>query len=122
MSRIYARGGEVVVRADGRIVGGVLSAQCVQDNRIENYGEYLTDAPVMRVPHTAHTVVLTTLSQPYATLGLEPEELSLECSGKRVVYTDCRVESVKCEILPDTAMVYTVTITADERSVENAGE
>ena len=119
MNVTFLKGSDVTVRADGAVVGGVLSAETGQKNTVEKIEEYLTDVPVAQFSKTSYYIKLIMQVQPYGMLGLDPGEVSLSYGGSRVVYTRCCVENVKCEILPDSAVRYTVLISAGERSVEN---
>ncbi|MEE1264090.1 hypothetical protein [Ruminococcus sp.] len=119
MNVTFLNGADVTVRADGVVVGGVIKAETGQKNTVDKIEEYLTDVPVAQFSETSYYIKLTMKAQPYGTLGLDPGEVSLSCGGCRVVYTGCCVQNVKCEILPNSAVQYTVLISAGERSVEN---
>lgn len=115
----YLNGSDVTVIADGVTVGGVLSAECGQQNEVERIEEYLTDVPVAQLPVTSYYIKLRMRVQPYGSLGLNPDEVVLQSGARRVTYRRCAVESVKCEILPRLAVEYTVTLSAGERSETN---
>lgn len=119
MNVTYLKGKDVTVSADGIVVGGVLAVECGQNNTVEKIEEYMTDVPVAQFSNAAYYVKLRMRLQPYSSIGLNPSEVSLTFGSSRVVYTDCCVENVKCEILPDSAVEYTIMILAGERSVEN---
>ncbi len=103
MNVTYLKGKDVTVSADGVVVGGVLAVECGQNNTVEKIEEYLTDVPVAQFSNAAYYVKLRMRLQPYSSIGLNPSEVSLTFGSSRVVYTDCCVENVKCEILPDSA-------------------
>ena len=42
--------------------------------------------------------------------------MTLSYGDTEVVYTGCRVEQVKCEIMPRDTVRYVVTLAAEERS------
>jgi len=115
----FLKGCDVTVTADGARVGGVISVECGQNNTVEKIEEYLTDVPVSQLSSSSYYVKLRMRVQPYSSIGLNPSSVTLAYGNKRVSYTGCCVESVKCEILPDSAVEYAVMISAGERSVEN---
>ena len=118
---LFLKGADVTVTADGVTLGGVVSVVCGEKTAWETYGEVLTDIPAAQFGTTAYTVVLTMTAQPYGSLGLSPASLTLEYGGTQVSYTDCRVEQVKCEILPAERVRYVVTVAAGERSETHDG-
>lgn len=115
----FLKGADVTVAADGVTLGGVTAVECGEDNKVEVFGEFLTDVPAAQFPKTAYYIKITMKAQPYGSLGLNPGTVELVYGGRRVTYSDCCVEKVKCEVLPASAVRYTVTLRAGGRSVAN---
>lgn len=118
MNVTYLKGADVTVRADGRVVGGVVAVECGCRNTVEKIEEYLTDVPVAQFTETEYYVRLRMKIQPYGAFGLNPGEVSLTAGGCRLIYSDCSVEKVKCEIMPDATVEYSVLLSAQERREE----
>ena len=113
---LFLKGEDVTVTADGVTLGGVTAAECGERTEWETYGEILTDIPVARYGKTVYIIKLTLNAQPYGSLGLSPGTVTLSYGDTEVVYTGCRVEQVKCEIMPRETVRYVVTLAAEERS------
>ena len=113
---VFLRGSDVTVTADGTALGGVISVECAEETEWEHYGEVLSDIPAASFGRTVYKVRLALNAQPYGSLGLSPARLSLEYGDTCVLYTGCRVENIKCEILPRDTVRYIVTVAAQERS------
>lgn len=115
----FKNGSEVTVYADGVVLGGVLSVESEIKNSVNNIEEFLTDVPVAQFADEDYIIEIKMNAQPYGSIVFEPKRIVLEDRSNRAVFTKCCVESVKCEILPRAAIVYTVRIAAGERRVEN---
>lgn len=115
----FIKGGDVVIRLNGEVLGGVKRAYCTVKNTATDIKEYLTDKPFASIVKSRYTVVLEMncdnaefFDDKYAFDSIEFDD-----SNKCVRYSDCRITQIKAEATPNKSVEYKVEITAEKRNV-----
>lgn len=116
----FAKSNGLIIRLDGKILGGVKKAVCTKKNSFTDVGEFLTDIPVSRIPESGYTIVLTmnySNENPFL-LSDSFDRINFESSNGTVTYSKCFADSVETTLNAKGLIESKVTVSAEERSSE----
>lgn len=120
---IYAvpeTGTKAVIRLDGEVLGGVLSAVRIAENKGEGIYEYLSATPVAVIKNTEYKIELTAEGKADNAFLQGDFELSIEDGGSLVRYIGCNTKRLEGCLTPNQRVGYKAVIVAKER-IEDDG-
>lgn len=110
-----------VIRLDGKILGGVLSAVRIIENKGEGIYEFLSEKPVAVIKNPEYRIELTAEGEANRAFLQGGYELSFEDKGKCVRYTECSTRRLEGCLVPNQRIGYKAVVVAKER-IENDAE
>ncbi|MEE1318200.1 MAG: hypothetical protein UHD05_01695 [Ruminococcus sp.] len=113
----FLKGGNIVIKLDGQILGGVTKAVCSAQNSYNEICEFLTDIPVEKIPVKNYRIELVTKDGNTFMNDSTFKTIQLSDENKIVEYEDCYVESAQAVINSKGSVEYKVIITAETRNV-----
>lgn len=113
----FEKGDDIIIRLNGKIVGGVKKATCRIENTFYDISQFLTDVPVERITGKVYNIELVMNNSRKLDFlqGQSFDCLEIFNTKKTVTYKDCFISSVTASITAKNAVEYTVKITARER-------
>lgn len=113
----FEKGDDIIIRLNGKIVGGVKKATCRIENTFYDISQFLTDVPVERITGKVYNIELVMNNSRKLDFlqGQSFDCLEIFNTKKTVTYKDCFISSVTAGISAKNAVEYTVKITARER-------
>lgn len=119
MNNIFLRGKDMTVLINGKILGGVRSAEIIKQTTVYKIGEYLTDVPVFRKTRSFYIIKLKLESPLLFPLEGEIQTIEFEYGKECDVFENCALSGRSGEALPDSEILHTLTIEADKRGLED---
>ncbi len=114
----FEKGDDITIYINGQILGGVKGAVCRRDNTCYSISEFLNDIPVKKLSKSNYQLELvldgSDILQTFQ--GQNIQSIEFAGSYRKVIYSDCFIDSVDTSINPEKPIEYTVKITAVERS------
>lgn len=114
----FTKGADVVLKADGVVLGGVSRAVIDEKNSAYKIEEYLCGEPVARLADITYEITLTFHSgSPRDFENGLPVELVFEEKNRTVKFSDCTMSTLKSVLTPVNAVEYTAVFESKKRSV-----
>lgn len=110
-----------VIRLNGKVLGGVLSAVRIAENKGEGIYELLSEKPVAVIKNTEYRIELTAEGEANRAFLQCGYELSIEDEDKCVRYTGCNTRRLEGCLTPNKRVGYKAVVVAKER-IEDDGE
>lgn len=117
----FLNGGDMVVKLNGEVLGGVKKAVCRKNNTINKIMEFLNETPVASFAESSYVVEL---EMNLADIHFFDDKNTFDNieflnKQKNVRYSDCCVEQTESIVNPEGNVDYRVKIVAERRSVGN---
>ena len=117
----FLNGGDMVVKLNGEVLGGVKKAVCRKNNTINKIMEFLNETPVASFAESSYVVELE-MNLAYIHFFYDKntfDNIEFLNKQKNVRYSDCCVEQIESIVNPEGNVDYRVKIVAERRSVGN---
>ena len=115
----FENGGDLTVRVNGAVLGGVSELRRQVKRKTEGIFEFLTDKPVAVTAGETYYITMKLRRGADYPFDGAVESVAVSGGGRRELYTLCTVEKAESEALPHGEVGYTVSIAAQERSVSD---
>ena len=118
MDFLFENGADLLIRADGEILGGVSDMRRTVINDEENIYQFLTDKPVARIPKQKYRLRFKMRCNGGCAFENGVESVEISDGAKTEIYTNCAVKILHSRAEPGRDVEYEVTVEARERSIE----